>query len=97
MTNLASYSSGSQSRSAACSEKAPGAPDRFVYLKPRDVMVALPSAPIGLERRTAASGSCDRLTLRMRQGLKIRPAAMATAAAEHTVLSMAKCTDQVQG
>ncbi|EMP29907.1 hypothetical protein UY3_12962 [Chelonia mydas] len=26
---------------------------------PRDVLAALPAAPIGLERRTAASGSCD--------------------------------------
>ncbi|EMP26477.1 hypothetical protein UY3_16440 [Chelonia mydas] len=30
---------------------------------PRDVLAALHAAPIGLERRTAASGSCDQLNL----------------------------------
>ncbi|EMP28352.1 hypothetical protein UY3_14534 [Chelonia mydas] len=31
---------------------------------PRGVLAALPTAPIGLERRTVASGSCDQLNLR---------------------------------
>ncbi|CAM4631498.1 unnamed protein product, partial [Caretta caretta] len=34
---------------------------------PRDVLAALPASPIGLEQRTAASGSRDQLNLRMQQ------------------------------
>ncbi|EMP35710.1 hypothetical protein UY3_07117 [Chelonia mydas] len=38
------YSSGSQSRSAACSGKAPGGPDRFVYLlRPQVRLIAAPT------------------------------------------------------
>ncbi|EMP30732.1 Tetratricopeptide repeat protein 6 [Chelonia mydas] len=41
---------------------------------PRDVQAALPAAPIGLEQRTAASGSCNRPNLQTRQAYLSRAA-----------------------